>query len=365
MTTTDAFAAFRATEPRDPNWPSYTTAYAALLETVSDAGLLKRRIPFYALLFSGLVLALGGLCAGFFLLGSSWLQLLVAAALGIVLTQFAFMAHEAAHRQVLVTGKANDGVGRALGTYVVGISYEWWMSKHTRHHGNPNRIDKDPDIDTDTISFFEEAAAGKKGFGRWLTMHQGTLFFPLLMLEGVNLHYRSVSSLVEKRPVRGRAVELTGIALRFAIYFTVLFWFLPVGLAFAFIGVQLAVFGLYMGASFAPNHKGMPIVSKDARLDFFSRQVVTSRNISGGWRSSALLGGLNYQVEHHLFPNMPRPNLGRARQLVREECAALGVPYTETTLMKSYGIVVRYLNKVGIAARDPFLCPVYAAYRIH
>ena len=120
-----------------------------------------------------------------------------------------------------------------------------------------------------------------------------------------------------------------------------------------------------MGASFAPNHKGMPIVAKDAKLDFFSRQVATSRNISGGWRASALLGGLNYQVEHHLFPNMPRPNLGRARRIVREACRTLGVTYTETTLMKSYGIIVRYLNKVGLAARDPFLCPVTAAYRIH
>jgi fatty acid desaturase len=99
MTTTDAVAAFRATEPHDPDRPNYTTAYAALLETVRDAGLLKRRIPFYAFLFSGLVLALGGLCAGFFLLGSSWFQLLIAAVLGIVLTQFAFMAHEAAHRR--------------------------------------------------------------------------------------------------------------------------------------------------------------------------------------------------------------------------------------------------------------------------
>ena len=365
MTATNVAANFRPTEPRDPNRRDFTTTYAALLETVKDEGLLRRRIPFYAILFSGLVLALGGLTAGFFLLGASWFQLLIAGALGILLTQFAFMAHEAAHRQVLETGRANDGLGRALGTFIAGISYQWWMTKHTRHHGNPNRIGKDPDIDTDTISFYEEAAVGKKGFGRWLTMNQGTLFFPLLMLEGVNLHIKSVSSLVERRPVRGRAIELTALGLRFAAYFAVVFWFLPIGLAFAFIGVQLAVFGFYMGASFAPNHKGMPIVAKDAKLDFFSRQVATSRNISGGWRSSALLGGLNYQVEHHLFPNMPRPNLGRARRIVRERCAELDVRYTETTLMKSYAIVVRYLNKVGIAARDPFLCPVTAAYRIH
>ncbi len=365
MTTTDAVAAFRATEPRDPDRPSYTTAYAALLETVKGAGLLRRRVPFYSILFSGLTLALGGLAAGFFLLGSSWFQLLIAGVLGIVLTQFAFIAHEASHRQVLTSGKANDGVGRALAVVVVGISYQWWMTKHTRHHGNPNKIDKDPDIDTDTISFFEEAAEGKTGVLGWITRRQGTLFFPLLLLEGVNLHWKSVASLFERRPVRGRAFEIAAVAVRFSLYFLVVFWFLPLGLAFAFIGVQLAVFGFYMGASFAPNHKGMPIVARDAKLDFFSRQVVTSRNISGGWRSSALLGGLNYQVEHHLFPNMPRPNLGRARRIVREECVTLDVPYAETTLMRSYAIIVRYLNRVGLAARDPFLCPVTAAYRIH
>ncbi len=365
MTTTDAIAAFRATEPRDPDRPSYTTAYAALLETVKEAGLLKRHVPFYSLLFAGLTIALAGLTAGFLLLGSSWFQLLIAGALGIVLTQFAFIAHEASHRQVLTSGRANDGVGRALAVVVVGISYQWWMTKHTRHHGNPNRIGKDPDIATDTISFYEEAAEGKTGVLGWITRRQGTLFFPLLLLEGVNLHWRSVSSLFERRPVRGRAFEIAGVAARFSLYFLVVFLFLPLGLAFAFVAVQLAVFGFYMGASFAPNHKGMPIVAKDAKLDFFSRQVVTSRNISGGWRSSALLGGLNYQVEHHLFPSMPRPNLGRARRIVRDQCATLDVPYTETTLMKSYGIIVRYLNRVGLAARDPFLCPVTAAYRIH
>ena len=111
----------------------------------------------------------------------------------------------------------------------------------------------------------------------------------------------------------------------------VVFWFLPLGMAFAFLGVQLAVFGVYMGASFAPNHKGMPIIAQDAKVDFLSKQVLTSRNIRGGWWVDPM-GGLNYQVEHHLFPNMPRPNLARAREIVREYCETLDIPYTETTL---------------------------------
>ena len=103
-------------------------------------------------------------------------------------------------------------------------------------------------------------------------------------------------------------------------------------MAFAFLGVQLAVFGLLMGASFAPNHKGMPIIAHDAKLDFFSKQVRTSRNIRGGWWATILMGGLNYQVEHHLFPSMARPYLAKARLIVREHCATLNVPYTETSL---------------------------------
>jgi fatty acid desaturase len=134
-------------------------------------------------------------------------------------------------------------------------------------------------------------------------------------------------------------------------------------MAVAFIAVQLAVFGVYMGASFAPNHKGMPIVPADSKLDFFSKQVLTSRNIIGGWWATVLYGGLNHQVEHHLFPSMPRPHLSKARRIVKEHCATVGVPYTEATVPASYGIVVSYLNKVGFAARDPFDCPMVDRYR--
>ena len=158
--------------------------------------------------------------------------------------------------------------------------------------------------------------------------------------------------------VAGRWFELSMIGLRFAIYLGLVFWLLPFGMAAAFVGVQLAIFGLYMGATFAPNHKGMPIVPAGVKMDFFSKQVRTSRNISGGWWATILMGGLNYQIEHHLFPSMPRPHLRAARVLVREHCRSLDVPYSETSLIRSYGIVIAYLNRVGLSARDPFDCPL-------
>ena len=152
------------------------------------------------------------------------------------------------------------------------------------------------------------------------------------------------------------------ITARFALFLIPLFALLPIGMAFAFLGVQLAVFGVYMGASFAPNHKGMPVIAASAKLDFFSKQVRTSRNIRGGWWATWLMGGLNYQIEHHLFPSMPRPHLARARIIVQDYCARHANPYTETSLIASYRIVIRYLNRVGLGARDPFDCPVAAQF---
>ena len=142
-----------------------------------------------------------------------------------------------------------------------------------------------------------------------------------------------------------------------------IFLLLPLGMAFAFFGVMVAVFGVYMGASFAPNHKGMPIIAPDAKLDFFSKQVRTSRNVAGGWWATWLMGGLNYQVEHHLFPSMSRLHLAQAREVVRDYCETHDVPYTETSLWRSYAIVIDYLNRVGLAARGPFDCPMVSEYR--
>jgi len=353
----------RQTYATTKDFPPITRAYTDVSHVVKETGLLNRARGFYALVGAAVLLGFAGAITGFVLLGDSWFQLLIAAALGILFTQVAFLSHEAAHRQILASGPANDRLARILGNAVVGMSYSWWATKHTRHHANPNRVGKDPDIDIDTISFLDEDAATARGIRRFITKRQGWLFFPLLTFEGLNLYFISLRHLFSREPVKGRWIELAMLAVRHAIVFTPIFLFLPLGMAFAFSGVLVAVFGVYMGASFAPNHKGMPVIAKDAKLDFFSKQVRTSRNIRGGWWATWLMGGLNYQIEHHLFPNMPRPHLSKAREIVIEACRTLDVPYTETSLIRSYGIVIEYLNRVGLAARDPFDCPMAATYR--
>ena len=319
----------RLTAQHEEHIPGTPSTYARLLSSVKEAGLMRRTRGFYAIVFASLLVATGGLVTGFILLGDTWYQLLIAGGLGLVLTQFAFLTHEASHRQVFASGKANDRAGRILAAGVVGISYAWWMNKHTRHHQHPNTIGKDPDIAVDTISFIEEDAAKRTGFMAMLTRKQGYLFFPLLTLEGLNLHVQSIRGLFEKRPISGRSLELTLIGVRLAAYIGVIFWLLPLGMAFAFIGVQLAVFGVYMGASFAPNHKGMALIPAGVKIDFLRRQVMTSRNILGGFGISTLYGGLNMQIEHHLFDFLRidhREHIGPIGDLDRLAGEAADVP---------------------------------------
>jgi fatty acid desaturase len=156
----------------------------------------------------------------------------------------------------------------------------------------------------------------------------------------------SVRALAQQ-PVRRRYIEGGTLLVHGVAYLGALFTVLSPGKAIVFLIVHKAVFGLYMGSTFAPNHKGMPVVGPDEKLDYLRRQVLTSRNVQGGRFTDFLLGGLNYQIEHHLFPSMPRPALRRARPIVQAYCRDHGVPYCETGLLTSYRHALRYLNEVG------------------
>jgi fatty acid desaturase len=232
------------------------------------------------------------------------------------------------------------------------LSFGWWVEKHNLHHANPNTEGADPDIGDGVLAFTSAQAANRTSwFGRAMARSQAWLFFPLLLLEGLNLHVASIRALWGRpRRRRSRPIEIALLAIHVAAYFTVLFVFLTPGQAFAFIGVQQGLFGLYMGISFAPNHKGMPILSADDDSDYMRRQVITSRNVRGGRMTDFVFGGLNYQIEHHLFPSMPRPNLRRSQALVAAFCRQKGVPYCESSLIGSYLQAMRHLHAVGRAS---------------
>ncbi len=343
--------------------PNARSLYTGLATEIRDSGLLARRYAYYWSRIAATVAAFAALWVGFFLLGDSWLQLILAGAMGVVMTQLGFLGHDAAHRQMFRSGAWNTGASRALAG-LAGLSHAWWRGKHNAHHAAPNQETKDPDIAPGYVAFTPDAITQRRtALTRWLGRHQGWFFFPLLTLEGLNLHVSSVRPVFARTKDPHQRIEAGLVALRLAAYVVVVVWVLPLGMAVAFVAVQSAVFGLCLGGSFAPNHTGMPIVPPTSRIDFLRRQVLMSRNVRGGLWVDFALGGLNYQIEHHLFPSMPRPNLRHARPIVRAYCAEHGVSYAEVGLFQAYGIIVGYLNNVGLRARGPFECPMLAQYR--
>jgi fatty acid desaturase len=357
----------RAAEATDVDVPPrvrYVSAYTDLRRRVQDSGLLRRRYGYYWTKMLIMLALFAGIWVAFAFLGNSWLQLILAGLLAVVLAQFGFLGHDGAHRQIFKSHRWNEWTSRVISGLFTGLSYGWWQNKHNRHHANPNKEGADPDIAPGAFAFTPAVAQARRGLAARLTPRQGYFFYPLLLLEGLALHVASIQTIVSRRTLKHRWVEASFVAIRLGGYLAVLLVFLPPGKAAAFLGVQLGLFGLLLGGSFAPNHIGMPIVAPDQKIDFLRRQVLMSRNIRGGWMTDLALGGLNYQIEHHLFPNMPRPNLRKVQPLVRDYCARHAIKYTETNLLEAYRAVARYLNEVGLAAKDPFRCPLAAQYRV-
>jgi fatty acid desaturase len=329
--------------------------YAELCRLVRRDGLLDRRPRYYAVKLAVMALLLAAGLAAFGLVGDSWWQLAVAVYLAVVFGQYGFLGHEAGHRQIFRTRRANDAAGLACGNLVVGMSFGWWASKHQRHHSHPNQLGADPDVSLRALAFTPGQASRRRGVARAVARAQAYLFFPMLTLQALSMHVVSVQAVSRAAGTARRRRWLEGslLLLHFTGYLAAVVLVLSPLRAAAFIAVQQGLFGVYLGCAFAPNHKGMPVLGEHDRLDFLRRQVLTSRNVRGGPLVESLLGGLNYQIEHHLFPSMPRPSLRRGRLLVRAFCAERGLPYCEKSLAGSYGDVLRALHAAGRGGSGP------------
>ena len=314
-------------------------------------GLLDCRPGYYRVKITLTIFAFFAGWALFVIVGNSWTSLAVAPLVGMMFTQLGFIGHDAGHNQVFATRRRNRMLGLTVGNGLIGLSFGWWVPKHNAHHAHPNEMGRDPDIGEGVAMAWSDAPGdGRGALASWLARWQAPLFFPLMLLRSVGMHVLGIQRLL-RRGGHASAVEASLIMLHAALYLTVVLWVLSPLRALAFIAVQQAVFSLYLGISFAPNHKGMPIIESATAAGFARRQVSTARNIRGGWLTTFLLGGLNYQIEHHLFPSMPRPSLRRVQGLVRDFCAAADLGYSEESFVGSFRQIIHHLSSAALEQR--------------
>ncbi len=332
---------------------SPTGTFAELAARVEAAGLLAPRRSYYLARIAVNLLLSAACWTCFALVGDSWWQVPVAVALGLSFVQSGFLGHDAGHRQVSRASRATELLGLVHMNLLIGVSFGWWVGHHNRHHSEPNNLDRDPDTVRRQVIFdtAELAVKGRTAFRRFVIRFQSVLFFVLLGQEAWRVHaagFAAARAGVLRRPW----TELSLVVLHGVLLAGAAFLVLSPVRAVVFLLVSQTVFGFYLGAVFAPNHKGMATYRGDVAPDWLHRQVPTSRNIRPGRFTDFAYGGLNYQIEHHLFPSMPRGNLAAARPLVRAYCAAHRIPYTEVSAWASYREVARFLGSVSAAARE-------------
>ena len=320
-----------------------------LRQLVRQRGLLDKQPAYYT---CKILSTLGLLALSLTILAlvdTLWVQLMNAGFLGFVFAQIAFIGHDAGHRQIFRSVRNNEITGLII-CFMLAMERTWWLDKHNRHHSNPNHLALDPDVDLPIMAFTKEQALKKKGGYRFIVKYQAFLFYPLLALEGLGLRLAGVLYILTHK-IKYPVAEPLLMVGHFAAYFGLLFFLLSAWHAMLFLIIHQAVFGLIMGSVFAPNHKGMLMVGEDEELDFFRRQVLTSRNVKPHPLTDFWYGNLNYQIEHHLFPNMPRNKLREAQIVAKAFCKEHSIPYHETGIVQSQKEILQYLHQESAPLR--------------
>ena len=326
--------------------------YLDLKRRVTRAGLLERQYLYYAWKVPSVV-AMVATCVAVLVFFNEilWLQMLNAVYLALVFTNLGFLGHDSGHRQMFKKARHNDWVLLSVG-FLTGMTPSWWQDKHNTHHRAPNTNEVDKDIEVSLLAFTQEQAMAMRGIGRFTVRHQAVLFYPMLMLTSFSMLFGGIVYQMRQGRMRYPITEPVLVVAGLAAYLGLIFFFLGPWHGALFIAVHRALGGLYMGSVFAPNHKGMPVLDEDNDLDFLHQQVLTARNVKGSPLADFWYGGLNYQIEHHLFPNMPRNNLKKAQLIVRSFCQEKGISYHETSVWQSHKEILGFLHEVSAPLRQ-------------
>ncbi|MEO5951359.1 MAG: acyl-CoA desaturase, partial [Chloroflexia bacterium] len=217
-------------------------------------------------------------------------------------------------------------------------------------HANPNHDGMDPDIDIPFMVFSEEQAQEKRGLARIVAGYQAFLFFPALTLTLYSMQYASWLYVIREK-FRFRAPDIALLATHFVLYYVGLPILLGPWQALVFILLHRGMLGVMLGAAFAPNHKGMLVISADneEKLDFLRKQVLTARSVRSTPFIDFMYGGLNHQAVHHLFPGMARNKLPQASIITKQFCEQYSVSYHQTGVRQS---LAEILHSLHLTAKD-------------
>jgi delta8-fatty-acid desaturase len=292
------------------------------------------------------------------------IHIISAALLGLLWILAAYVGHDSGHYTVMIDRKCNKLAQFLSGNSLTGISIAWWKWTHNAHHIACNSLDYDPDLqhmpvfavssrffDSITSVFYSRKLEFDR-VARFMISYQHFTFYPVMCVGRINLFIQTFLLLFSKRRVPDRAVNILGIFV-FWIWFPLLVSYIPSWPErFMFVLISFSVTAL-QHVQFCLNHFAANVyLGPPHGNDWFEKQTSGTIDISCSSYMDWIFGGLQFQLEHHLFPRMPRTQLRKIAPVVRELCKKHNLPYRSLTWWEANVWTIRTLRTAAYQARD-------------
>ncbi|XP_038842983.1 acyl-CoA Delta-6 desaturase-like [Salvelinus namaycush] len=330
--------------------------FQALRDRVESEGLLRAR-PLFFSLYLGHILLLEALALGLlWVWGTSWsVTLLCSLMLATSQAQASWLQHDFGHLSVFKKSSWNHVLQKFVIGHLKGASANWWNHRHFQHHAKPNVFSKDPDVNSLHVFVLGDKQPVEYGVKKLKYMpyhHQHQYFFligpPLLI--PVYFHIQILRTMFLRQDWVDLAWSMSFYLRFFCCYYPFFGFFGSVALI-SFVRFLESHWFVWVTQM---NHLPMEM-DHERHQDWLTMQLSATCNIEQSTFNDWFSGHLNFQIEHHLFPTMPRHNYHLVAPLVRTLCEKHGVPYQVKTLQKGITDVFRSLKKSGDLWLDAYL----------
>ncbi|KAI9485643.1 MAG: delta-6-fatty acid desaturase [Benjaminiella poitrasii] len=350
----------------DDNSMKFASEMRELRDKLKNEGYFHSSKLFYVYkVLSTLALCVAGLGLLYAYGRTSTLAVVTSALIiGIFWQQCGWLAHDFGHHQCFEDRSMNDVLVVFLGNFCQGFSLSWWKNKHNTHHASTNVHGQDPDIDTAPVLLWDEYASAayygsldeepnmlSRFIAQSVLPYQTRYYFFVLGFARISWAIQSlIYSFNEGAINKSNKLNLyeRGCLVFHWLLFTycMIAWNSSIYNMLLFFLISQATTGYTLALVFALNHNGMPVISEEKaeKMEFFEIQVVTGRDVSMSALGDWFMGGLNYQIEHHVFPNMPRHNLPKVKPMVKSLCQKYNIHYHDTSFFKGTLEVLQTLD---------------------
>lgn len=305
----------------------YKDNFDELKEAVKAAGLLDRvpvrgSIEMVAVVVS-MVVALTT--------AQMWNPILLGLFMTLVFTRAVFVSHDILHLQYFKDKKLSFKLSYIYSAITISNSSSWWDYKHNvNHHTWCNVVEKDEDIRALDGAF----TPNNKGNSPFLKKYKHIIFWGAMFFMYPAFIAQSYKFVITRKLYK----ELALMLLHWPIIWGTLFYILPFSDALIVFGTLYVTLSVWLSYGFITNHLGCEVftLEESRDLSWMELQMRGSRSLSGGAFIHWFYGGLNTQIEHHLFPKAPRFNLLKVQKMTKDFAKKYNMKYFETTPIEAY-----------------------------